>query len=123
MFTSSLARSQAGVSLVELVAFIVIVGVGLAGVIAAMTSSTGRSADPMLRKQAVAIADARVQVFAADCSFSTVALTDLEGFSVSGVVSGVYPLNGTTTVSQIAVTVTAPGGEAITVTGHRTNCP
>jgi MSHA pilin protein MshD len=49
--------SARGVSLVELVVFIVIVGVAMAGVFAAFNTMTARSADPQVRKQVLAIAE------------------------------------------------------------------
>jgi MSHA pilin protein MshD len=52
------ARAARGFSLVELVMFIVIVGVAVAGVIGALAVSTRASADPMIQKQALAIAEA-----------------------------------------------------------------
>jgi MSHA pilin protein MshD len=58
MCIDSRASRQRGVSLIELVVFIAIVGVGLAGIVAAMNSTVGRSADPLPIKQAVAIAEA-----------------------------------------------------------------
>lgn len=52
---------QRGVSLVELVIFIVVVGVAVVGVLAAMRLSTAASADPMIQKQALAIAEALLE--------------------------------------------------------------
>lgn len=49
---------QRGLSLVEQIIFIVVVGVGVAGVITAFFVSTRGSADPMIQKQALAIAEA-----------------------------------------------------------------
>ena len=49
---------QRGVSLVELILFIVIVGVAVIGVVGALGLSTRSSADPMVQKQALAIAEA-----------------------------------------------------------------
>ncbi len=49
---------QRGISLVELVVFIVIVGVAVIGVVGALGLSTRSSADPMVQKQALAIAEA-----------------------------------------------------------------
>jgi MSHA pilin protein MshD len=49
---------QRGLSLIELVLFIVIVAVGLAGILAVLNNTTRRSADPLPIKQAVAIAEA-----------------------------------------------------------------
>jgi MSHA pilin protein MshD len=60
MFTPSRYR-QAGLSLIELVMFIVIVGVAVAGVLSVMNVTTQHSADPMVRKQALAIAEALLE--------------------------------------------------------------
>jgi len=49
---------QRGISLIELIIFIVVIGVAVAGVLAAFISSTRASADPMIQKQALAIAEA-----------------------------------------------------------------
>lgn len=50
-------RCQAGVTLIELIIFIVIVSVGLTGVLSALNISITRSADPLRTKQALAIAE------------------------------------------------------------------
>lgn len=49
---------RAGFSLVELVISIVIVGIGLAALLGPIITATKGSADPMLRKQTLAIAEA-----------------------------------------------------------------
>lgn len=54
-------RRQTGATLVELVMFIVIVSVGAAGILAVMSSITQHSADPMLRQQAVLIAESYLE--------------------------------------------------------------
>jgi len=54
-------RRQRGATLVELVMFIVIVSVGAAGILAVMSSITQHSADPMLRQQAVLIAESYLE--------------------------------------------------------------
>ena len=46
-----------GVTLVELIVFIVIVGVAMAGLFAAFNTITAASADPQVRKQVLAIAE------------------------------------------------------------------
>lgn len=46
-----------GVTLVELIVFIVIVGVAMAGLFAAFNTMTAASADPQVRKQVLAIAE------------------------------------------------------------------
>jgi len=50
-------RTLRGVTLVELIVFIVIVGVAMAGVFAAFNTITAASADPQVRKQVLAIAE------------------------------------------------------------------
>jgi len=54
-------RSQRGLTLVELIVFIVIVGVALAGVLTVLNHTARHSADPMLRKQALTIAEALLE--------------------------------------------------------------
>lgn len=51
-------RRQRGLTLIELIMFIVIVGAALAGVLTVLNYTTQHSADPMIRKQALAIAEA-----------------------------------------------------------------
>lgn len=50
-------RRQRGVTLIELIVFIVIVSVALAGVLSVLNLTTGHSADPMIRKQMLTIAE------------------------------------------------------------------
>ena len=55
---SSMSRSRGrGVTLIELIVFIVIVGVAMAGLFAAFDTITKASADPQVRKQVLAIAE------------------------------------------------------------------
>jgi len=65
MYTSSQRfyrmRRQAGISLVELILFIVIVSVALAGILLVMNQVGGHSADPLIRKQALAIAESLLE--------------------------------------------------------------
>lgn len=49
---------QAGITLIELIVFIVIVGVGIAGILAVMNVTVRSSADPVVYKQSVAMAEA-----------------------------------------------------------------
>lgn len=55
------AVRQAGLSLVELVMFILIVSVGVAGILAVFNVSTRSSADPQIRKQMMAIAESLLE--------------------------------------------------------------
>ena len=54
-------RRQAGTTLIELVISIVIVSIAVSAVLMALTMNVGRSADPMIRHQAVAIAEAYLE--------------------------------------------------------------
>ncbi|MGQ2964962.1 type IV pilus modification PilV family protein [Methylophilus sp.] len=54
-------KRNRGFSLVELVVFIVIVTTAIAGVVGALAWMSGHSADPLARKQAIAIAESLMQ--------------------------------------------------------------
>ena len=54
-------RAEHGISLVELIVFIVIVSVAVAGVLGALSMATRASADPMIQKQALAVAEALLE--------------------------------------------------------------
>ena len=55
------SRRQHGFTLIELTVFIVIVSVALAGVLTVLNVTAKSSADPMIRKQALAIAEALLE--------------------------------------------------------------
>lgn len=73
------ARAQRGLTLVELVAAIVVLGVGLAGVVMTINGGVGHSADPMVEAQATAVAQAYIEEITArnfcDPDFSTTCAT------------------------------------------------
>lgn len=52
---------QRGISLIELIMFIVIIGVSLVGILLVMNQVTANSADPLIRKQALAIAESMLE--------------------------------------------------------------
>jgi MSHA pilin protein MshD len=52
---------QSGLTLIELIVFIIVVSVGLAGVLSVLNLTVARSADPLLYKQALAAADAMLE--------------------------------------------------------------
>lgn len=54
-------RRQRGVTLIELILFMVIVGVALAAIVGVMNLTTQRSADPVRRKQALMLAEALLE--------------------------------------------------------------
>jgi MSHA pilin protein MshD len=51
----------AGFSIIEVIVFIVVVGLGIAGILAVMNLTAQRSADPGVRKQALAVAEALLE--------------------------------------------------------------
>jgi MSHA pilin protein MshD len=55
MYMSS--RRQAGFTLIELIIFIVVISVGIAGILSVMNTVVRASADPMVRKQAAVAAE------------------------------------------------------------------
>ena len=54
-------RSQAGFTLIEMIIAIVILGVGLAGVAVTFSVAIGRSADPVINQQLLAIAEEMIE--------------------------------------------------------------
>lgn len=54
-------RLESGLTLVELVISIVVIGVAVTGTLLAVSTSVGRSADPMAQQQALAIAEALLE--------------------------------------------------------------
>jgi MSHA pilin protein MshD len=54
-------RRRAGVSLIELVVFIVVLGIGIAGTVLLFNQVTRASVDPLIRKQALALASALLE--------------------------------------------------------------
>ena len=148
MSINRLAKRVAGFSLIELVFFIVVVSVGLAGVLSVSDVSVRSSADPMVRKQVIALAESLLEeILQKDFSdpdgvdgettratFDNVAdyngktqviFTDwpagLGGYQVAIVVTDTTIGGGTTaTAKKVTVTVTG-GSNAISMTGYRTN--
>ncbi|MEC5386078.1 prepilin-type N-terminal cleavage/methylation domain-containing protein [Uliginosibacterium sp. H3] len=59
--TVPMRRAQAGLTLIELIVFIVIITVGLAGILAGLNYSIRNSANPMLLKQQVAVAESLLE--------------------------------------------------------------
>jgi len=100
---STRLRRQGGVTLVELIMFIVIVSVALAGIVGLMSHLTAQSADPLRRKQALLIAEGlleevRLAGFTwcdptsanADSATSTAACTLPEAFGNEGAAGTVF---------------------------------
>jgi len=56
-----MTERQHGFTLIELIIFIVVVSAGLAGILSVMNTTVAASADPMVRKQSVAIAESLLE--------------------------------------------------------------
>jgi len=106
MYIDPARLKQTGISLIELIIFIVIISVALTGILLVMNQVTAHSADPLVRKQALAAAESlmeeiQLQDFpAATGAPATVAVTkdnrtdyhvvtDYNGFATTGI----YALN------------------------------
>lgn len=57
----SVRRSHAGLTIVELLVFILVLGIGLVALLLAINTGVARSADPMIRKQALAAAESLLE--------------------------------------------------------------
>lgn len=138
---------QAGFTLIELVIFIVVVSVGLAGILSVMNFTVRHSADPMVRKQAAALADSILEEIllkeytdpdgtetgeAGRSTYDDVddyngltetAFTDLPvGLSGYGVVITVAAPSALNGIAMKKVTVAVNSGtESISMTGYRAN--
>jgi MSHA pilin protein MshD len=58
---ASRRRGQSGITFIELIMFILIVSIGVAGILSVMNVTTAASADPMVRKQAIAVAESLLE--------------------------------------------------------------
>lgn len=97
---------QRGASLIELIMFIVIVSTALAGILVVMNQTSKNSADPMIRKQALAAAyalleEVELQDFVAASGVAGTAVTQANRASVYHVVSD---YNGFSTTGIFSVT-------------------
>ncbi len=81
MYTKPSSMPQRGISLIELIMFIVIISVSLVGILTVMKLVTRNSADPLIRKQALAVAEALLE---------EIKLQDLPGVATCTGVPAVY---------------------------------
>ncbi len=142
------SRSR-GFTLIELIIFIVIVGVAMAGILSVFNTSVKSSADPMVRKQAMALADSIMEeilqkeykdpnglpnVVESDRStyndvddyngltqtaFTDLAAAGLSSYAITISVAAAAPVNGVT-MKKVTVTVSR-GSESIVMNGYRAN--
>lgn len=52
---------QRGLTLIELIVFIVIVAIGVTGILSVLITTSAKSADPIVRKQGIAVAEAMLE--------------------------------------------------------------
>ena len=127
------AHAQRGMTLIELVMTIVILGIAAAALFSAMAAITGRSADPMLRQQSLALAEAQLEAISAlpyadlpAAAHGEQAPQDINGnpilpnYWVKVEVSDAVNLNGVD-ATRITVTVTDPIDQELVLDGYRTN--
>ena len=137
---------QRGFTLIELIIFIVVVAVGLAGILVVMNTVVKSSADPMVRKQAIALAESTLeevlQKAYTDPDGTNAGETDRTNWdnvddyngktqadrgpppslSAYAIAIAVVDDNATLGIPAKRVTVTVTrGAESITMTGYRTN--
>jgi len=84
--------TQRGVSLLELIAFIAIVGAALAGVLSVLNVTVAHSADPMVRKQMLAIAESLLEEVESQ-PFTVCDPTDNNAATATNAVIGAAPAN------------------------------
>jgi MSHA pilin protein MshD len=80
---------QRGISLIELIMFIVIISVSLVGILLVMNQVTSHSADPLVRKQALAIGESLLE---------EIKLQDLSGSTCVGTLTQDLDRTGATSV-------------------------
>lgn len=89
MSTRRSTVKQRGVSLIELIVFIIIISVALTGILLVMNTVIRSSADPLVRKQALAIAESMLE---------EIKLQDLSGTACVGTLAANSPRSGVSAV-------------------------
>ena len=147
---STSRRCVRGMTLIELVLSIVVIGVGLAGVLVAFNQAVFRSADPMVTKQMLSIAEEMMEevtlkpfaaqpvVPAAGCArathddaldyngYASAGICDIDGNAIPSLATydvavTVVPGALPTGVAALRVVVTVRhGAETLTLVGYRT---
>ncbi len=138
MCTRTSITLQRGISLVELVVFIVIISVALTGILLVMNQVMKHSADPLIHKQAIVAAESlleEVELQDFISAGSNVAVTQANRASAYHIVSdynnfsmtGIYPVSGAAPIgglggynATVTVVPTAwngiPAGSAVLIT-------
>lgn len=137
---SALNIRQLGVSLIELIMFIVIISIAVTGILLVMNKVTGHSADTLIRKQALAVAESLLEevqlqdfisqsgtpatVTAANRATDYHIVNNYAGFAMTGItsinggaVSGLTSYNASVAITDSALGSIAAGSAVlITVT-------
>jgi MSHA pilin protein MshD len=146
----SARRRSRGMTLMELVLAIVVIGVGLTGVLVAFNQAVFHSADPMVRKQMLAIAEEMMEeitlkpfavqpvVPAAGCArtthddvldyngYASAGICDIDGSAIPSLATysvavAVTPRALPNGIAALRVVVTVThGAETLTLVGYRT---
>lgn len=126
---------QTGMTLVELIITIVIIGIAAAALFSAMAVITSRSADPMLRQQSLMIAESYLETLsvkpygelgpvaeAAPVGLDGVPIAGLSSYKVRAVVvpDKLNPGPDEVAAKRIEVIVTDPRGDELSLNGWRT---
>ena len=110
---SVVENKQRGISLIELIIFIVIISVALTGILLVMNQVTGHSADPLVHKQALAAAESLLEEVELQDFISASGVTnavtqanraneyhivsDYNGFATVGI----FPVSGVTAIAGL----------------------
>lgn len=128
-------QHQQGLSLIELLIFIIVVSVGVVGILSVFNLTVKTSADPVVRKQAITVAEAMLdEVLAKDFTAGGYSgtdraqfddVSDYAGYTQSGIkaidgsaISGLESYSVTVTVDATTATigaVGAPNTKSVTV--------
>lgn len=141
-------KRQNGFTLIELIIFIVVVSAGLAGILSVSTIVVKSSADPMVRKQAIALAESILEEIlqkeyadpdgtsgettratmddvddyaGKDKTLFTDWPTNLSSYSVAITVDAPANIPGTTVTAKKVTVAVANGSNVISLTGYRAN--
>lgn len=143
-----LQRPQIGVTLIELILSMVIVSIALVGILSVMNLTTAHSADPIVRQQAIAIAESYMDEIllqnysggnaSSRANYDNVdnynnlldvgvhdqqgnAIAGLSQYTVSVTVAAATALTGGVSAKQITVSVSGPGVSGLSLVGYRAN--